>query len=175
MRAGVYVYGLPTAGAGLMDLIWGEFESAHQPIQAWGDHISGQQIFAYITAVWLIVAGATILWRRTARAGAAALAILYFIFAVFWLPRFYLAPHVLGFRIPVFLGVSGGVAQQLVLVAGAAIVYVSAATRARDCNTLRCVGRPGFPSPRDDAVDLECDSTGAYGVRFSPRPCGLGQ
>lgn len=46
-------------------------------------------------------------------------------FAVFWLPRFYTAPHVLGFRIPVFIGLIGGVAMQLILVAAAAIVYAS--------------------------------------------------
>jgi hypothetical protein len=35
------------------------------------------------------------LWRRSARFGAAALAILYGIFVLFPLPRFYTAPHFL--------------------------------------------------------------------------------
>jgi hypothetical protein len=49
MKLGIYVLGLATAAAGTLDLIWGEFEAAHQPIQAWGDHVPGQQILAYIS------------------------------------------------------------------------------------------------------------------------------
>jgi len=76
----------------------------------------------------MIAGGAAILWRRTARAGAAALAVIYFIFAVFWLPRFYTAPHFLGFRIPVYLGVLAGVGTQLIAVSAGALVYASLAT-----------------------------------------------
>ena len=50
-----------------MDLVWGEVEAAHQPIQAFGDHIPGREIFAYLAAVWLVAGGAAILCRRTAR------------------------------------------------------------------------------------------------------------
>jgi hypothetical protein len=39
MRSTIYVYGIASVAAGIMDLVWGEFEPAHQPIQAWGDHI----------------------------------------------------------------------------------------------------------------------------------------
>src|SRR5436309_8780032 len=98
---GLYLYAAGSIAAGILDLIWGDFEAAHQPIQALGDHIPGRQILAYIAAIWLLVGGATIVWRRTARVGAWALATIYLIFAVFWLPRFYTAPHLLGFRIPV--------------------------------------------------------------------------
>jgi uncharacterized membrane protein YphA (DoxX/SURF4 family) len=129
MRAGIYVYAGGSIAAGILDLIWGDFENAHQPIQAFGDHIPGREILAYIAAIWLAAGGAAILWRRTARAGAGALAAIYFIFAVFWLPRFYTAPHLLGFRIPLLIGLLGGVAQQLILVAAAGIVYASLATR----------------------------------------------
>lgn len=122
MRAGVYVYAAGSIAAGILDMIWGEFEAAHQPIQAFGEHIPGREILAYIAAIWLIAGGAAIVWRRTARAGALALAAIYFIFAVFWLPRFYTAPRALGFRAPLFIGLLGGVAQQLILVA-AGIVY----------------------------------------------------
>ena len=57
--------------------------------------------------------------------GRMALAAIYFIFAVFWLPRFYTAPHLLGFRIPVLVGLLAGVAQQVILVAAAGIVHAS--------------------------------------------------
>src|SRR5689334_15921413 len=94
-RVGIYLYGLASFAAGVFDLVWGDFDAAHQPIQAFGDHIPGRQILAYVTAVWMIAGGMAILWRRSAQAGAAALASIYFIFAVFWLPRLYTAPHVL--------------------------------------------------------------------------------
>jgi uncharacterized membrane protein YphA (DoxX/SURF4 family) len=91
-RAGVYLYAFASAAAGVMDLIWGDFDASHQPIQAFGDHIPGLAILAYFTAVWMIAGSVAILWRQSARAGAAALAGIYFVFAVFWLPRFYTAP-----------------------------------------------------------------------------------
>jgi uncharacterized membrane protein len=129
MRAGVCVYAAGSIAAGILDLIWGDFELAHQPIQALGDHIPGREILAYITAVWLVAGGAAILWQRTARAGGRALAAIYCIFAAFWLPRFYTAPHVLGFRISLLIGLLGAVAQQLILVAAAGIVCASNAPR----------------------------------------------
>jgi hypothetical protein len=128
MRVGLYVYGLAAIATGVIDLVWGGFETAHEPIQAFGDRVPGQQIFAYIIAVLLVAGGAAILGRRTARFGAVLLGIAYLIFAVFWLPRFYTAPRILGFALPVYIGVLGGVCQQLIIVAAAAIVYASAST-----------------------------------------------
>jgi len=125
---GVYLYGVAAATAGIINLVWGDFATGWQPIQAFGDHVPGRELYAYITAVWLVAGGAAILWRRTARAGAVGLAIVYFIFGVFWLPRFYWVLSLLGFRIPFLLGVVGGLAQQLILVAAGAIVYASLAT-----------------------------------------------
>ena len=131
MRLGIWVYGMASAAAGILDLIWGNFEPAHQPTQAFGDHIPAQQVFAYFIAIALIFGGAAIVYRRTARGGAITLSGVYFIFAVFWLPRFYTAPLVLGFRPFVYLGVLGGVAGQLIVVAAGAIVYALAATQGR--------------------------------------------
>jgi hypothetical protein len=129
MRVGVYVYGIASIAAGILDLIWGEFESAHQPIQAWGDHIPGVTIFAYIAALWLIAGGAAMLWRNSERFGAAALAILYGIFTGFPLPRLYTAPHVFGHRPAVYIGVFVGVGQQLILFVAAAVLYASLSLR----------------------------------------------
>ena len=122
-KSAVYLYAAGSMAAGVLDLIWGEFEAAHQPIQAFGDHIPGREVLATVAALLLIAGGAAILWRRTARVGAAVLAGIYVVFAVFWLPRFYTAPHALGFRAPVFIGMLGGVAQQLILVGAAGILY----------------------------------------------------
>ena len=93
MKIGVIVLGLASIAAGVLDLIWGEFESAHQPVQAFGDHIPGVTFFAYLTAVWLLAGGAAILIERTARIGAVMLAVIYTVFAIFWLPRLHTAPH----------------------------------------------------------------------------------
>jgi uncharacterized membrane protein len=128
-KFGICVYGLSSAAVGIMDFIWGGFDPAHQPIQAFGDHIPGSEVLAYITAVWMIAGGAAIMWRRSARIGGAALAIIYFAFAIFWLPRFYTAPHYLGFRVPVFIGVAAGFGIELIALAGGALVYASTATR----------------------------------------------
>jgi uncharacterized membrane protein YphA (DoxX/SURF4 family) len=125
IRIGVYAYAAGSIAAGILDLIWRDFEAAHQPIQALGDHIPGREILACIAAIWLIAGGVAIVWPRTARAGAWALGIIYLIFTAFWLPRFYTALHLLGFRIPVIVGLLAGIAQQLILVAAAAIVYTS--------------------------------------------------
>src|SRR6185295_20308580 len=124
-KGGVYLFALATIAAGVLDLIWGEFEAAHQPIGALGDNIPGQKIFAYVTAVWMILAGAAILWRRTRRGGALAAALIYLVFGLFWLPRFYTAPHVLGFRLTLMVGLLAGMFTQLMVVAGALILSAS--------------------------------------------------
>jgi uncharacterized membrane protein YphA (DoxX/SURF4 family) len=124
-RFGIYLYALATIAAGVLDLIWGEFEAAHQPIGALGDHIPGQTIFAYITAVWMIGAGLAILWRRTTRWGALAAAAVYLVFALFWLPRFVTVPKILGFSFTLFFGLLAGMFTQLVTVAGGLLIYSS--------------------------------------------------
>lgn len=142
-RAGVYLYSVATIAAGVMDLHWGDFDPAHQPIQAFGDHIPGREILAYITGIWMIAGGVATLSQRSARVGSAALAVIYFVFAIFWVPRLYTAPLVLGFRIPVMIGVSGGLAMQLIVAAAGALVYASAAgrssSRSRTIFVARCI------------------------------------
>jgi hypothetical protein len=128
-RAGVILYGLASVACDIMDCIWGDFDASHQPIQAFGDHISGVTILAYITASWMIAGGFALLLRRSARAGGAVLAIIYFGFAIFWLPRPDTAPHYLGFRIPVFIGVTAGIGIEFIACAGGALVRASMAPR----------------------------------------------
>lgn len=136
MRLGVYVYAIGTIAAGILDLIWAEFDPGHQPIRAWGDNIPGERVFASIAAVSLIVGGVAILSRRSARWGAVVLAITYSIFAAFWFPRLYTAPHMLGLHINVYTGVLVGVGQQLILVAAALMIYATATSRNRGVGVL---------------------------------------
>lgn len=66
-------------------------------------------ILAYLAAAWLIVGGAAMLWRRTMRFGAMALAIIYGIFGASWLRRFVTALRVLGYHVAVYMGLLGGI------------------------------------------------------------------
>jgi hypothetical protein len=125
MKVGVWSYGLGTALTGVLNIAWGAFDATHQPIKSLGVSLPAQHILACVAGVWLVAAGLAILWRRSARLGAAASAIVYLIFAAFWLARYYSGIHALGWRIDVLLGVTFGIAQQLMLVAPAVIVYVS--------------------------------------------------
>jgi uncharacterized membrane protein YphA (DoxX/SURF4 family) len=125
MRIGVYVFGIAAIAYGITDLIWGGFDPSDQPLQAWGDHVPGATIFAYIAATWLVVAGAALLWRKSRRFAAASLAILYGIFVLFPLPRFYWGPHVHGKHAWVYLGVLVDVCQEIILLIAAVVVWKS--------------------------------------------------
>lgn len=141
MKLGIFIYGLATVATGVLNLVWREFEAAHEPIQALGDHIPGQQVLAYVAAIWLVAGGVAILWPRTTRAGAVACAVIYFIFAVFWLVRLRSATHFLGYSPKVIIGVLSGVAQQLILVAAAMIVYATACESSSARGRLESVAR----------------------------------
>jgi hypothetical protein len=128
MKVGVWFYGLGTALTGLLDIVWREFDGSHQPIKSLGNNVPGQHILACIAGVWLVTAGVALLWRRSARFGAAASAIIYLLFVALWLPRYSAGVHAYGLRIAVLLGVSFGLVQQLMLVAPALLVYASTAS-----------------------------------------------
>jgi hypothetical protein len=125
MQVGVWFYGLGTVLTGILNIAWGACDASHQPIEALGKNLPGQQILAYVAGLWLVAAGLAILWRRTAKIGAAASAVVYLIFTALWVCRYYAGIHTLGWRIDVILGVTFGLAQQLMLIAPAAIVYAS--------------------------------------------------
>jgi uncharacterized membrane protein len=124
-QPGLYLYAFGSFAAGVCDLIWGNFDSAHQPLQAWGDNIPGATVFAYITGVGMVAGSVALLFRQSERIGGAVLAAIYFIFALFWLPRFYTAPHYLGIRIPVYIGVFSGVGIELIAFAAGVLVWAS--------------------------------------------------
>jgi uncharacterized membrane protein len=128
MKLGIWIYGLATAITGSLNIVWEAFEPSHQPIQALGKQIPGSQILALISGVWLIAAGIAILWRRSQRMGAMASAIVYLVFALLWVPRFFTTTHVLGFRPGVILFILFGVGQQLMLISPAIIVYAISAS-----------------------------------------------
>ncbi len=127
MKFGVYVYGLAAIATGIVDLVFGAFDPAEQPIQAFGDHVPGAHVFALLVGLALVAGGICVLNRRTARIGALVLMAVYALFAIFYLPRFSTAPHYLGQHVSVYVSVLVGVCQQLVVIFGAAIIYVATA------------------------------------------------
>ena len=131
MKVGIWFYGVGTALTGILDIAWRAFDASHQPIKALGK-IPGQDILACVVGVWMVAAGLAILWRRSAKIGAAASGIVYLIFVALWLVRYYAGIHVLGWRIDIILGISFGLGQQLMLVAPAIIVYASTASPSPD-------------------------------------------
>ena len=138
MKVGVWFYGLGTVLTGILDIAWGAFDASHQPTKSLGMNLPTQYILAYVAGVWLVAAGLAILWRRSARMGAAASAIAYLIFATLWLTRYSAAVNAFGLRIDVLFGVTFGLAQQLMLVAPAAILfYASAASTASPDSLLQ--------------------------------------
>jgi uncharacterized membrane protein len=127
MKIAVWFYGLGTALTGILNIVWRDFDASHQPIQSLGTHFPAQHLLASVVGVWLVAAGVALLWQRSARMGAAASAIAYSLFSALWLFRYYASIHTFGWRIAVVLGVSFGLAQQIMLAAPAAIVYASTA------------------------------------------------
>ncbi|HZV77151.1 MAG TPA: hypothetical protein VFF63_05305 [Candidatus Babeliales bacterium] len=131
MKFGVYVLGVAAIATGIVDLVWGKFESAHEPIQAWGDNLTGQGGFADVVAIVLIVGGAAVLWRQSARIGAVLLGIAYLIFAIFWAPRIYWTMVIPGVGWPGTIGAIGGIGQQAIVIAAAALIYADATPGSR--------------------------------------------
>jgi uncharacterized membrane protein YphA (DoxX/SURF4 family) len=114
---GSRVYGLGAVALGLVGLVWGDFATVWQPIQALPFTVPHREALAYVAAACLLSAGIAIQWRRSAPAGLLLLAILYFIFALLWLPR------VIGF--PQLFGTWAGFLEEFALVAAALVVYSS--------------------------------------------------
>lgn len=114
---GRHIYGLGAVALGLIGLVWGDFATVWQPVQALPFTVPHRMALAYIAAACLLSAGVAIQWRRSAPTGLLVLAILYFIFALLWLPR------VVGY--PQIFGTWGGFLEEIALVAAALVVYAS--------------------------------------------------
>jgi len=128
IKIGVWIYGLATVATGILDVVWREFEASHQPFKALGKNIPGEHVLAVLAGIWLIVAGIAILSRSTARIGAAGSAILYVLFALFWVPRLLAMIHAIGLRIGVIVFGIGKGGEELLLAAGGLLVYAATAT-----------------------------------------------
>ena len=124
---GTYLMCLATIAAGILDLIWRDFDPAHQPFGGFGYHLPARVLFACIAGIWLIVAGAATLWPRTARLGTYAMAAIYNVFALLSVPHFYTMLHRFGFHLTLFLGLVNQIFLQLIVVAGCMVLHASLA------------------------------------------------
>lgn len=127
MSFGIYLMCLATIAAGMLDLIWRDFDPAHQPFGGFGYAIPGRVIFACIAGIWLVLAGVITLWPRTSRLGTFAMAAIYIVFALLSVPHFHTMLHRYGFHLTLFLGLVNQIFLQLIVVAGCIVLHTSLA------------------------------------------------
>lgn len=125
MSVGIYLLSVATIAAGILDLVWRDFDPAHQPFGGLPYHLPGRVVFACMAGIWLIFAGSATLWPRTARPGAVATAAIYLVFALLAVPHFYPMLHKYGFHLTLFLGLVNQIFLQLMVIAGCLVLHAA--------------------------------------------------
>ena len=115
MAIGWRVYGLGVIALGMVCLAWGDFDVGQPVPKGFPDRTT----LAYAAAAFMLVAGATVEWRRTAAWGAAALTAYYALIVVVLMNGRVLLAHYAEF------GTYSGIAEQLAIAAGGLIVYAA--------------------------------------------------
>ena len=118
---GRHVFGAAALAFGLITLAWHDYNGWHQP-----------RYLVYAAAAALILGGAAIQFRRTAKAGAVVLGAVYLVFALQCLPGIVAAPRIYNSW--------GNFFEQFSLVTGAALVYARLSS-AWSPETLTRIGR----------------------------------
>jgi peptidoglycan/LPS O-acetylase OafA/YrhL len=122
LNFGRHLYGMAAiVFGGLIILAWHDYNGWHQP-----------RYLVYAAAAALIIGGAVIQLRRTAKAGAAILGAIYLVFALQCVPGIVAAPRVYNSW--------GNFFEQFSLVTGAAIVYARLSSAWSPENVIR-IGR----------------------------------
>jgi len=104
----VRVFGLASAAIGMVGLVWGDFLAVWQPVPK---SLPGRTALAYAIALVFLLAGASLQFKRSMRAGALTLTVLYSLGVVLLhLPNLIAQPSV--------FVMWSGTAEQLALVAG---------------------------------------------------------
>ena len=81
---GIYAYAAGAISLGVLGLASGDFAVTWQHV---GPNVPFRVPLAYLTGSIELAAGLALLWRRTARAGALTLTVLYAVFTLLWLPQ----------------------------------------------------------------------------------------
>lgn len=92
-RVGRFVFAGAALGLGLIGLRWGDFASVWQPVPPSVPH---RVALAYAAALLLALGGAAVLDRRSARAGAIALGLVFVAVSLPWLRRVVHYPQLTG-------------------------------------------------------------------------------
>lgn len=82
---GVYVFAAGAISLGLLGLASGDFAASWQHVNLNG---TPRELLAYLTAVIELAAGLALFWRRTARAGALTLTVVFAVFTAVWIPTY---------------------------------------------------------------------------------------
>ena len=115
MAIGWRVYGLGVMALGVVSLAWGDFDPGQPVPKGFPD----RSALAYAAAVFMLVAGAAVEWRRTAAWGAAALTAYYALVVVILMQGRVLLAHYAEF------GSYSGAAEQLAIASAGLIVYAA--------------------------------------------------
>jgi len=81
---GIYVFAAGAVFLGLLGLASGDFAASWQRV---GPNMPFREPLAYLTAVIELAGGVSLLWSRSARAGALTLTVVYSVFALLWVPK----------------------------------------------------------------------------------------
>ncbi|HEY5337362.1 MAG TPA: hypothetical protein VIJ85_04095 [Rhizomicrobium sp.] len=111
------VYGLGVIAMGLVCLVFGDFDSSQPVPKAFPDRTT----LAYIVAVFLMVAGAAVEWRRTTAWASAALAAYYTLIVTVVMNG-----HMM-LKYPTEYGAYSGGSEPLAIAMGALIIFASCA------------------------------------------------
>ena len=111
---GIYVYAAAAIFLGVLGLASGDFATNWQRVDP---TVPFRQPLAYIVAIIELAAGLALLWRRTARAGALTLTIVYTVFTLLWVPKM-LATHN-------DFDPTGNFFEEFSLVVGGAVLFAS--------------------------------------------------
>jgi hypothetical protein len=115
-QIGVLAFGVAAIVLGAAGFAWGDFATNWQRV---GPNVPYREALAYITAAFETLTGVAMLGRRTARAGALLLTILYSIFTLLWVIQVC--------AVPLVYDGWGNVFEELSLAIGGAVAYASLA------------------------------------------------
>jgi uncharacterized membrane protein YphA (DoxX/SURF4 family) len=115
LASGWRVYGLGVMALAIVCLAWGDFDPG-QPVPK---NFPDRAALAYAVAVFMLITGAAVEWRRTAAWGAAALTAYYALMVVILMYGRLVLAHYAEF------GTYSGAAEQLAIAAGGLIVYAA--------------------------------------------------